>query len=234
MVQGPQPCREVREGRTFSLDKLATALEQVIAGTAPHGFPYGIRAENSHRLAMVSATRRSRRRPAGTTGRLRHPVARVVPGAIVFGLPKLIFPAQACDLHGLGIPGRWGRRSRIRVLAWRSGVYILRPSRRPPTSSGLPRAESRLASHAPDSAGAAQPGDPIRHRSPRPSPRAVVRGFPVAPDAHARAVNAPRTAKLEAAAVMPNVPPVARPAPGPRAAARATDTAERPGKKVAA
>ena len=64
--------------------------------------------------------------------------------------------------------------------------------------------------------------------------RMADRCFPVAPDAHARAVNALRTARVESAAARPNVPPVARPAPGPRAAARATDTAERPGKKVAA
>ena len=43
--------------------------------------------------------------------------------------------------------------------------------------------------------------------------RAVDRYFPAVPDAHAQAVNAPRTARLESSAAKPNVPPTADPLP---------------------
>ena len=64
-------------------------------------------------------------------------------------------------------------------------------------------------------------------QSPRPAPRAVDCYVPAAPDAHAQAVNTPGTARLASAAAKPNVPPMARPAPSPRA----TGTAERSEKR---
>ena len=49
------PCKEARQGRSFSPDEFTIALEQVVAGSAPED--YRNPAEFSHRICFTGAAR---------------------------------------------------------------------------------------------------------------------------------------------------------------------------------